>query len=173
MGVQTCRMARIAPAALPDDLPVHNNLVRVTYHNPEMHRGFASLSGRVHTASSLEDRVRELVVLRIAAELGAAFEWASHVPGARRAGITDDEIRAMRVGDVSGLSPREAAAVRFAEAVERRTVDDRSWAAAAEHLRDDELLDLTLLVGFYGLASRLVLAMDITPDDGMGGLDQP
>jgi tetratricopeptide (TPR) repeat protein len=81
---------RVPLAALPDDLPVHNNLVRTTYNNPEMHRGFASLSGRVHSASHLGARTRELVILQTAARLGAEYEWTNHVPAAKAAGGDDN-----------------------------------------------------------------------------------
>jgi len=157
-------MTRIAPADLPDELPIHNDLVRVTYRNPEMHRGFASLSGRVHSASHLPARTRELIVLAVAAHLGAAFEWEQHEPMARRAGVTDEEISGLEIGDLEVLDGVERAAVTFALAVDDRTVDDDTWAAASEHLTDEELLDITLLAGFYGLASRLVLAVDLTSE---------
>ena len=51
---------------LPEDLPVRNNIVRATYTNPDMFRGFASLSGRVHSASHLPDRIRERAALEYA-----------------------------------------------------------------------------------------------------------
>ena len=31
---------RITPATLDDSLPIHNNIVRVAYNNPDMFRGF-------------------------------------------------------------------------------------------------------------------------------------
>jgi alkylhydroperoxidase family enzyme len=51
--------------------------------------------------------------------------------------------------------------VRFALAVETRTVDDALWDDVHRDLSDVELLDVTVLAGFYGLASRLVLALDV------------
>lgn len=154
-------MTRIAPAELPDDLPIHNNLVRATYRNPDLHRGFASLSGRVHSASHLPDRARELVVLRVANLLGAAYELQQHERGARRAGVTDEEIAALRSGDLSAFIGSERAAIDFAGAVEQNAVDDAAWAAAARHFSEVELLDIVLLAGFYGLASRFVNALAI------------
>ena len=166
-------MPRLPQADLPADLPVHNNLVRATYNNPEMHRGFASLSGRVHTASHLSARIRELAVLRTAAALGADYEWGNHVPGARAAGLTDDEIRALRSGDLSGFSRTDEIAIRFAEAVENRTVDDALWAEASQTFTPVELHDLAMVTTFYGLASRFVLAIDVPMDEGVQGLEAP
>lgn len=158
-------MVRIPPADLPDDLPVKNNLVRATYNNPDMHRGFASLSGRVHSASHLDPRTRELVVLRVAALLGAEVEWRQHEPGARRAGLTDVQIEALRTGRCERLVGADRVAVRFAEAVDRGTVDEQTWAEARQYFSAVELSDMALLAGFYGLASRYVLAMDVDVEE--------
>jgi AhpD family alkylhydroperoxidase len=160
---------RIPPADLPDDLPVHNNLVRATFTNPDLHRGFASLSGRVHSASHLSARTRELVVLCVAGLLGAGYEWQQHEPGARRAGVTDDEIEAIRAGALDRIGGADGQAVRFAAAVEERRVDDAAWRRARRHFSEVELVDLVLLAGFYGLASRLVLALDVDLEPPAGG----
>jgi 4-carboxymuconolactone decarboxylase len=158
-------MTRLPPADLPDDLPVKNNLVRATYNNPDMHRGFASLSGRVHSASHLDGRTRELVVLRVAGLLDAEVEWRQHEPAARRAGVTDEQISALRVGDLAAFEGADRAAVAFAEAVERGAVDDGAWVDARAHFSEVELSDLAMLAGFYGLASRYVLAMGVAVDE--------
>ncbi len=154
-------MTSVAPAMLPDDLPVANNLVRTTYANPEMHRGFASLSGRVDSASHLAPRTRELVVLRIAGMLGAEYEWQQHEPAARRAGVSDEELVGLRSGDVESFGGAERAAIEFAEAVEERRADGALWEDARLHFSEVELVDITMLAGFYGLASRVVLALDV------------
>jgi 4-carboxymuconolactone decarboxylase len=154
-------MSRITPADLPADLPVKNNLVRATYNNPEMHRGFASLSGRVHSASSLPARTRELVVLQVTGMLGADYELQQHEAAARHTGVTDAEIAGLRSGDLSGLDPAERAAVEFARAVEDRAVDDAAWTAARRHYPEVALSDIAMLAAFYGLASRYVLAMAV------------
>lgn len=154
-------MARVPAADLPEELPVHNNLVRATYNNPSMHRGFASLSGRVHSASHLPARTRELVVLRVVGMLGADYEWQQHERAARQAGVSEDEIDGLRAGNLDSFDAAERAAVVFAGAVEERRVDDVCWAEARSHFSDVELSDLAMLAAFYGLASRLVLALDV------------
>jgi 4-carboxymuconolactone decarboxylase len=152
-------MSRIPAADLPADLAIHNNLVRTAYHNPEMFRGFASLSGRVHSASHVSDRRRELVVLCVVGLLGAPYQQQQHELAARQVGVTDAEIAALRTGDLDAFDGAERAALAFATAVETRTVDDRLWTQARAHLSDVELLDITMLAGFYGMASRFTLAL--------------
>lgn len=158
-------MPRMTPAELPDDLPVRNNLVRTTYNNPDMHRGFASLSGRVHSASHLPSRIREIVVLSVAGRLKAEVELHPHRSAARNAGLTDAEIAAAEAGSASSFPvAAEAMAVEFAIAVDAAQVDDALWARARESFSEVELSDMAMLAGFYGLASRYVLAMGTDVD---------
>jgi alkylhydroperoxidase family enzyme len=157
-------VSRIPDVDLPDDLPVKNNLVRTAYNNPDMFRGFASLSGRVHSASHLPDRVRELVVLRVTGMLDAEYEWQAHARIAGRQGATAADLEALRAGHDDHFEGAERAAVVFAAAMEARQVDDAAWDAARAFYSGVELLDMALLAGFYGLASRFALALDVEPD---------
>ena len=149
---------------LPDDLPVRNNIVRALYANPDMFRGFASLSGRVHSASHLPDRIRELVVLRITGMLGAEVEWRPHARMAARLGLSDEELAAIREGDFASFSDSERTALEFAGAVDATAVDDDVWKRARAHYSEIQLLDMTQVAAFYGLAARVALALDIEPD---------
>ncbi|MEI8240804.1 MAG: carboxymuconolactone decarboxylase family protein [Actinomycetota bacterium] len=155
-------MARVRFAELPNDLPITNNLVRCTYNNPEMHRGFASLAGRVHSASRVPDRVRELVVLSLVASLGADYEWDQHSGGALRMGVVSEaELTALQSAAYEGFTPAERAAIEYGLAVEARTVTDTEWANARSYWSEAELTDMTMLAGFYGLASRFVMALAV------------
>jgi 4-carboxymuconolactone decarboxylase len=166
-------MARVANSELPAEFPIHNNLVRAMNHNPDLFRSFGALSMRVHTASHLDQRTRELAILRLVAKLGAVYEWGNHAAGANASGVNDDELRAIRDGDMAAFSARDTAVMRYAEAVEDRAVTDEVWRDVAQHFDATELVDLTVLVGFYGLASRFVMALDIELDPGLAGFESP
>ena len=155
---------RIAPAPLDESLPIHNNIVRAAYNNPEMFRGFGSLSGRVHSASHLSDRTRELVVLSVTGRLHATYEWRPHVRLAQKQGISAVDLEALWNGAVDHFEGVDRATVEFARAVDAATVDEDMWERARKHYSELELLDMTMLAGFYGLASRLALTFDVEPD---------
>jgi AhpD family alkylhydroperoxidase len=154
---------------VPDDLPIVNNLVRAMYHNPDLYRAFGRLAMQVHVSSHLPERTRELAVLAISGVVGAPYQWTQHVVAARRAGVTAAEIGAIEAdpgaaGSVAGLSADEALAVEYALAVESGTVTDTLWQRTASSYDEAALLDLTLLATFYGLASRITLALDVPLD---------
>jgi alkylhydroperoxidase family enzyme len=145
-------------------LPIHNNIVRAAYNNPDMFRGFGSLSGRVHSASHLSDRTREVVVLSVTGRLHATYEWRPHARIAEGLGIARADIDALWNGDVEHFEGRDRATVMFARAVDEATVDEELWERARQYFSELELLDLTMLAGFYGLAARLALTFDVEPD---------
>jgi 4-carboxymuconolactone decarboxylase len=157
---------RIAPAPLDDSLPIHNNIVRVAYNNPDMFRGFGSMSGRVHSASHLPDRTRELVVLSVTGRLHATYEWLPHVRIAGKLGMSQTDFDALWNGDVDHFNGQDQATVMFARAVDEAAVDEKLWQRARQYFSELELLDLTMLAGFYGLAARLALTFNIEPDVG-------
>ena len=74
--------------------------------------------------------------------------------GARHAGLTEDKVQAIHDDASPLLSPREHAAVRFAEkmAVDHRKVDDALWAEVRTHFSEAEVIELvahtTLYIGF-------------------------
>jgi alkylhydroperoxidase family enzyme len=74
--------------------------------------------------------------------------------GARHAGATEAKIAAIDDETSDLLSPRERAALRFAEklAVDHRKVDDALWAEIRRHLSEAEIIELvahaTLYIGF-------------------------
>ena len=73
--------------------------------------------------------------------------------GARHAGLTEAKIAAINDESSDLLTPRERAAVRFAEklAVDHHKVDDALWAEVRSHFSESEIIELvmntTLFIG--------------------------
>ena len=74
--------------------------------------------------------------------------------GARHAGATEAKIAAIDDETSDLFSPRERAALRFAErlAVDHHKVDDALWAEMRRHFSEAEIIELvahtTLYIGF-------------------------
>jgi alkylhydroperoxidase family enzyme len=66
--------------------------------------------------------------------------------GARHAGATDAKIAAIDDETSDLLSPRERAAIRFAErlAVDHHKIDDTFWAELRRHFSEAEIIELTV-----------------------------
>ena len=74
--------------------------------------------------------------------------------GARHAGATEAKIAAINDESSDLLTPRDRAALRFAEklAVDHQKIDDALWAELRSHFTEAELIELvahtTLYIGF-------------------------
>jgi 4-carboxymuconolactone decarboxylase len=123
------------------------------------------------TASGLSDRVRELVVMGVAAQMRNGYCWGHHVPWLERLGYTEQQIAGIHENELGVLSDEDQTIVRLARAVETMAVDDALWASAARYLSEDELVRVTLLASFYSLTGRVQAAFDVPQDEGFGGFD--
>jgi 4-carboxymuconolactone decarboxylase len=161
------------PDAEPSGENMNANIFRALANAPQVLRGFGDLGGRLLFRGLLSARTRELVILRMGALLACDYEWGQHVPRGRETGLSDDEIRGVRDGSTDLLTPSEAAAVRFCQAVEESLVDDAVWDETAQHFSAAQMVELTVLAGYYGLVCRSLLALRVPLDAGIAGLGEP
>ena len=131
------------------------NLYATLARHPVFYRPRSVQSAYIRLGSTLTDRAREILILRIGWLCGSEYEWAQHVRAARRIGMTDDEIRAIAVGaDAPGWDPFEATLIRATDGLHRNsTVSDATWQALAERYGTPELIDLVITVGGYRIVS--------------------
>ena len=64
----------------------------VLLHSPQVARHVAELGAKLRFDSSLLDHDRELVIITAARIHGCTFEWDSHLPLARAAGVREEVI---------------------------------------------------------------------------------
>lgn len=139
------------------------NLWATLARRPELLRRVNALGGYFPTRSSLGLRERELVILRVAGTIGAAYVLGQHRAIARDA-LSAEEIEAA-ADPASGHAwdPADAALLAFAhELATTHALADPTWDAVA--LDDDAKLELVVLVGFYGLIGGLTHALRIDVD---------
>jgi alkylhydroperoxidase family enzyme len=134
----------------PDAAPVPNVLGTLMRH-PRLAGPFLAYNNVLLFAPTLDPRARELVILRVAARTDATYEWAQHVRMAADAGVSDAEVAAVRDdAATSGWSPLEAALLAAAdELVDGYRVADDTWEVLADHLDEQQLMELVFVVGTY------------------------
>lgn len=122
--------------------------------HPELFRRWLGFGGAL-LAGRLTPRLRELVILRTAANCDSDYEQAHHEPLARQAGVDEAELAALRRPvDAHRWPPAEAAALRAADELHADgTVGDGTWAALRPWYDDADLVELVMLVGQYHLVS--------------------
>lgn len=102
-------------------------------------------------------RLREIVIDRVCARCGNAYEWGVHVAFfAQRVGLTDEQQRATvhDGADAACWSDEERTAIRLVDALhDAASISDSLWTALRNHFSDDQILELIALCGFYRTVS--------------------
>jgi len=80
-----------------------------------------------------------------------------HIASSKRIGLTADDWKALKSGDYSRFSPKEQAALNFAEKLTRelKNINDADVDALKQHFSNEQILDLDVLVGLINLTNRL------------------
>ena len=133
------------------------NVSRMSMHAPEKqwaaHRalGFASLQ-----SATLEARLKELIILRVAYLSGSDYEAYHHESLAAREGVTETEFKALKAGDFSAFSPLEQDVCRFVtELVLNVSPADQTLAAVRARMSDERVFEIVLIVGSYMTTARV------------------
>jgi AhpD family alkylhydroperoxidase len=148
-------------------------LDRMLLHSPPVAEGWSALLGALRNRTTLPPDLTELAVLRIAVLNGAPFEWTAHEPAARRAGVTDVQLAALRTEDPAAapvFSAVQALALRFTDASSREVaVPDDLFAALRAQLDDRQVVELVATVAGYAMVSRFLVALEVPPPEGEVG----
>ncbi|MCZ2819377.1 carboxymuconolactone decarboxylase family protein [Modestobacter sp. VKM Ac-2977] len=145
-------------------------LDRLLLHSPAVAEGWSALLGALRNGTTLTADLTELVVLRIAVLNGAEFEWVAHEPAARRAGVTDAQLAALRTPDAAAapvFSPVQTAVLRFTDASSRQVdVPAAVFSAVRAHLDDRQVVELVTTVAGYAMVSRFLVALRVPAPAG-------
>ena len=144
------------------------NLFRTTLHHPPIGRIVGDVVDALVMNSVLDARLREIAILRTGWRLGSVYEWSNHYGIGRRAGLTDEEIVAIRDGASSTvLTAADQCVIRLVDEVFDHVVVSPSTLAEARALLGDDraLLELVMIPGCYRTIGTVLLTFDIPLED--------
>jgi 4-carboxymuconolactone decarboxylase len=165
-------MAHVAYIDSDDYPPV--NIFRALLHRPEFLHSYRELGQLLLLEGDLDLRLKELVVTAVAVACDSSYLWSHHGDAARAAGVPDDQLAAVRAGQLDLLPAREAACVRFGQQVAIGGVDDADVGSIRSiGLDDRQVVELAMLASFYCMTARLLGGLGIGLEEGRSGLDVP
>ena len=136
-------------------------------HCPELAGRAAHLGGFVRFEGSLDMRVRVLAAMTVARELEAVYVWGAQTGGARRLGVPEATITAIRDNHSRGIPPEDAEIVEFTRQLLRRhRVDEAAFRSVQRRFGDDGLIQLTGAIGYYSLLAMTVNACELEAAPG-------
>ena len=132
-------------------------------HRPDLGIVVQRLGERLRFHGTLPGAAREIAILTVGARWMAEYEWWAHGKVARREGVSDETIGAIRRGERPRLSdPVQQAAYDFTSALlETGGMDSALYDAARAQLGDGGLVELVTLVGYYTLVSFTLNAFEV------------
>lgn len=140
--------------------------------SPELGKRLVGLGGFFRFRTSVDRRYIELAILVTGQFWQAQFEWFAHEPMARDAGVPEDVIRAIKVGETPDLSDAGDIAT-YALASELHNTKQLSQATfddAVAQFGEVGVAELIALCGFYGLVSMTLNGFDV---ELPGGAEAP
>jgi 4-carboxymuconolactone decarboxylase len=175
-------MARLPPIASKDQVAAKDHAVfdsivasrgavqgpfTMFLHSPELAGGVAHLGASVRFEGSLDMRARVLAAMTVAREFEAVYVWGAQTGGARRLGVPEETITAIRENDSRGIPPEDAEIIEFTRQLLRRhRVDQASFQKMQARFGNDGLIQLTGAIGYYSMLAMTVNACELEAAPG-------
>src|SRR6266487_2460594 len=156
-------MARLPPITSKDQVPVKDHAIvdaitqrrgaiqgpfTMFLHCPELAGRLAHLGAFVRFEGSLDMRVRVLAAMTAAREFEAVYVWGAQTGGARRLGVPESTITAIREKHSRGIPQEDAQIVYFTrQLLQKHRVDDATIKALQARFGNEGLIELTGAIG--------------------------
>jgi alkylhydroperoxidase family enzyme len=150
-----------------DALPARFNIFEMLAHSPTTVGHVAQLGVALLGTLEVASAQREMVILWMARRTGAEYEWVQHLPSARAAGTTEAQIQAVHALDLSRdcLSAAQAAALVLTDRIATgSTVTASDIAALSAYFNVRQIVELTVLAGYYLMLARVLTTLDVDLD---------
>jgi 4-carboxymuconolactone decarboxylase len=136
-------------------------------NSPDLAQRVAHVGAYVRFEGSLDMRVRVLAAMTVAREFDALYVWGAQTGGARRLGVPDTTIAAIRENHSRGIPPEDAQIVDFTRQLLRaHRTDDATAKAMLARFGNDEFIQLTGAIGYYSLLCMTVNACELEAAQG-------
>jgi 4-carboxymuconolactone decarboxylase len=144
------------------------NIYRMLLNSPALAESWFNHSNAVRWKTTLDGRLREIVIIRMGHLAKSQYVLRQHVPSLALAdGLTLEECDALADWRATTLfSARERAALAYADTMTRDIeVPDAVFAEVARHFDPRQTVELTVLIGTYNMNARVLqaLRLDLEP----------
>jgi len=143
------------------------NVSRMAMHAPDALWAAQRKLGRATVyEATLDERLRELLILRVAYLSDSDYELFHHLRIAENAGVTPEQREAMRTGDFSALTDEERALANFVtEIVRDVSPSDATLQAARDAFGLPLVFEMVILIGGYMTTARVAAVSGVELDD--------
>lgn len=135
----------------------------ITINSPEMARRRNHVTHYLRYETTFPKNIQELAIITTARAMDCPYVWNAHAPAARRAGVSDALIDALRERrPLPAMSPAEAAVIHYAtEFFQTHKVSPPTFQAALDQFGAQHLTELTALMGHYAQTAFFLNAFEV------------
>ena len=144
------------------------NITRMLAHTGPILAPWTAVIHSLLTDADLPPRLRELAILRVGYRLDCAYEHEQHVGVARKVGVGEAAIAAVRTErpDGAALGSDGRAVVEVVDQLlDTGHLDEDAFAAVRSILGDDATVKLLLAIGCYVTTAFVLNATQVELDD--------
>ncbi|QRV83117.1 carboxymuconolactone decarboxylase [Ceratobasidium sp. AG-Ba] len=132
--------------------------------------GWQNMFSQIRYNSTVPGDIRELMILRVAALEGAAYEWRLHEGVGRQEGLTTEQLLLIRDSTFSPLgrgptpfTDPQLAAIAFTDASTRNAhIPESIFQEFKKHMKDDrQIVEAVLTVAGYNMVARTLVALNV------------
>ena len=129
---------------------------------PEIADRANQFGNALRLAGKLDRRLFELMILVIARHWSAQYEWFAHESAARKEGVSDAVIEAIRAGKRPTFEKDDERLVydTVRELAEAKTLSQPAYDRVLTALGQDLLIELITAAGFYTMVAMMLNAFD-------------
>ncbi|MCH9671670.1 MAG: carboxymuconolactone decarboxylase family protein [Gammaproteobacteria bacterium] len=136
---------------------------------PKVGNAAQELGAAARFGTEVGENAKEVAICVVGAFYKAKFEFAAHATLAKKAGVDDAVVEAIRVGDTPVFAKDEER-LAYAVATENlnnKRVSSETYEAAVACFGEKQLIELTLTIGYYSLVSITLNTFEIPLREGM------
>jgi alkylhydroperoxidase family enzyme len=140
------------------------NIYRMLLNSPALAESWFNHSNAVRWRTTLDGRLREIIIIRMGYLVGSKYVLRQHVPSLALAdGLTLAECDGLADWrDTQFFGARERAALAYADTMTRDIkVPDAVFAEVKRHFDDRQIVELTVLIGTYNMNARVLEALEL------------
>jgi len=142
---------------------------RTLANHPDLVKHVYGLLTMLSSRNKLPTRLRELVIMRLAWKAGCGYAWFQHYRIATQAGITPEEILAVRDWRKAQLfgSAERAVLAAADDTCEQGMISDAVWAECARELKDPAVLvEMVVAIGNWTMFAQLLRSLQVEIEEG-------
>ena len=174
------RIADLSPADMSDRQKrlfhtiagTRGGLVRgpfaIWLRHPDLVEKADDFGSHLRSGTDVPPRLSELAILVTARFSDASYEWYAHAGAAKKAGISPENIEAIRAGSTPVFLNADEQCVYdlSKELYETKFVSDETYSRAIELLDQDRVIDLVAIIGFYSMVALTLNAFHAPLPEG-------